>query len=176
VAQEPEGSSPHSQQPATSSYPEPVKSNQHPPKSISLRSILIPSSHTSKMKIIKIYNSVADTRFSFVWYSMEWPITQCIMLPAHMVRSCGLVLQCKRMMTIVTALSNSCILKAHCRPSTSHRRMAFVGLKWKAIESNLTTNNRDRTSVHPPWNTQKSRAEMFHEDKEIIVDGHWIRD
>jgi hypothetical protein len=31
VAQEPEGSSPRSQQPTTSPYPEPVKSNPHPP-------------------------------------------------------------------------------------------------------------------------------------------------
>jgi hypothetical protein len=31
VAQEPEGSSPHSQQPATCPYPEPVESNPHPP-------------------------------------------------------------------------------------------------------------------------------------------------
>jgi hypothetical protein len=30
VAQEPEGSSPHSQQPATGPYPEPVESNPHP--------------------------------------------------------------------------------------------------------------------------------------------------
>jgi hypothetical protein len=45
VAQEPEGSSPQSQQPATSPYPEPVESNPHPPKPIYLRSILIPTSH-----------------------------------------------------------------------------------------------------------------------------------
>jgi hypothetical protein len=46
VAQEPEGSSPHSQQPATGPCPEPVESNPHPPsQSPSLRSILIPSSH-----------------------------------------------------------------------------------------------------------------------------------
>jgi hypothetical protein len=31
VAQEPEGSSPHSQQPATGPCPEPVESNPHPP-------------------------------------------------------------------------------------------------------------------------------------------------
>jgi hypothetical protein len=42
--QEPEGSSPHSQQLATSLYHEPVESNPHP-QSIFLRSILIPSSH-----------------------------------------------------------------------------------------------------------------------------------
>jgi hypothetical protein len=45
VAPEPEGSSPHSQQPANDSYPEPVESTPHTPKPISLRSILIPSSH-----------------------------------------------------------------------------------------------------------------------------------
>jgi hypothetical protein len=46
VAQEPEGSSQHSQQPATGPCPEPVESNpQPPPKPISPRSILIQSSH-----------------------------------------------------------------------------------------------------------------------------------
>jgi hypothetical protein len=45
VAQEPEGSSPHTQQPATGPCPEPVESNPHPPKPISLRSILIPPCH-----------------------------------------------------------------------------------------------------------------------------------
>jgi hypothetical protein len=44
VAQEAEGSSPHSQQPATGPCPETVEYNPHP-KPISLRSILIPSSH-----------------------------------------------------------------------------------------------------------------------------------
>jgi hypothetical protein len=43
-------------------------------------------------------------------------------------------------MTIVTALSNSCILKAHHHPSTGHRRMTFLG----HIASNGTTDNRDR--------------------------------
>jgi hypothetical protein len=43
VAQEPEGSSPHSQQPATGPCPETVESNPHPPKPVSLRSILIPT-------------------------------------------------------------------------------------------------------------------------------------
>jgi hypothetical protein len=45
VAQEPEGSSPHSQQPATGPCPETTESNPHHPKPVSLRSILIPSSH-----------------------------------------------------------------------------------------------------------------------------------
>jgi hypothetical protein len=47
VAPEPEGSSPHSQQPANGPYPEPGESTPHPspPQPISLRSILIPSSH-----------------------------------------------------------------------------------------------------------------------------------
>jgi hypothetical protein len=46
VAPEPEGSSPHSQQPATGPYPEPDESTPPvSPKSISLRSILIPSFH-----------------------------------------------------------------------------------------------------------------------------------
>jgi hypothetical protein len=43
VAQEPEGSPPHSQQLATGPYPEPVESNPHPLEPISIRSILIPS-------------------------------------------------------------------------------------------------------------------------------------
>jgi hypothetical protein len=45
VAPEPEGSSPHSQQPANGPYPEPGESTPHPPQPIYLRSILIPSSH-----------------------------------------------------------------------------------------------------------------------------------
>jgi hypothetical protein len=44
VAQEPEGSSPHSQQTDTGPCPEPVESNP-PPKPVSPRSILIPSSN-----------------------------------------------------------------------------------------------------------------------------------
>jgi hypothetical protein len=44
LAQEPEGLSPHPQQPETGSYPEAVESNPHP-KAISPISILIPSSH-----------------------------------------------------------------------------------------------------------------------------------
>jgi hypothetical protein len=42
VAPEPEGSSPHSQQPSNCPYPEPGESTPHP-QPISLRSILIPS-------------------------------------------------------------------------------------------------------------------------------------
>jgi hypothetical protein len=45
VAPEPEGSSPHSQQPANGPYPEPGESTPHPPQPISLRSIVIPSSN-----------------------------------------------------------------------------------------------------------------------------------
>jgi hypothetical protein len=46
MAQEPEGSSPHSQQLATGPYPEPVEPNPHLlPQPVSLRSVLIPSSH-----------------------------------------------------------------------------------------------------------------------------------
>jgi hypothetical protein len=43
VAPEPEGSSPHSQQPANGPYPEPGEATPHPPQPISLRSILSPS-------------------------------------------------------------------------------------------------------------------------------------
>jgi hypothetical protein len=45
LAPEPEGSPPYLQQPATDPYPEPIESTLHPPKLISLRLILIPSSH-----------------------------------------------------------------------------------------------------------------------------------
>jgi hypothetical protein len=44
VALEPEGSSPHSQQPANDLYPEPDESTPQPPPSV-LRSILTPSCH-----------------------------------------------------------------------------------------------------------------------------------
>jgi hypothetical protein len=44
VAPKPEVSSPHSQQPASNPYPEPGEYTTHP-QPISLRSILIPSSH-----------------------------------------------------------------------------------------------------------------------------------
>jgi hypothetical protein len=44
VAQETEGSSPHSQQLTTRPYPEPVESNTHPPANLP-KSILILSSH-----------------------------------------------------------------------------------------------------------------------------------
>jgi hypothetical protein len=45
VAPEPEGSSPQSQQPANGPCPQPGESTPHAPEPISLRSILIPSSH-----------------------------------------------------------------------------------------------------------------------------------
>jgi hypothetical protein len=45
VAQEPKASLPYSQQPATGPCPEPVESNPHSPKPISLISVLAPSSH-----------------------------------------------------------------------------------------------------------------------------------
>jgi hypothetical protein len=45
VAPEPEGSSPHSWKPAKGPYPERGESTPQPPRTISLRSILIPSSH-----------------------------------------------------------------------------------------------------------------------------------
>jgi hypothetical protein len=44
VAPEPEGSSPHSQQPANGPYPEPGESTPHTPQPVALRSILTPSS------------------------------------------------------------------------------------------------------------------------------------
>jgi hypothetical protein len=45
VAPGPEGSSLHSQQPATSTYPEPTESTSHPSQPVCPRCILIPSSH-----------------------------------------------------------------------------------------------------------------------------------
>jgi hypothetical protein len=51
---EPEGSLPCSQQPATGPYPESDKSNLHPPKPISMKYILILSSHLYLIIIIII--------------------------------------------------------------------------------------------------------------------------
>jgi hypothetical protein len=64
------------------------------------------------------------------------------MLPALMVENDG------KVMTIVTGLSNSCILEAHHHPSTGHRRLAFAGLKMESIlYSSTITDNRERASV-----------------------------
>jgi hypothetical protein len=38
-----------------------------------------------------------------------------------------------------------------------------LGLNGKHIESNTTTDNRDRTSVHPHEKIQKSITELFQE-------------
>jgi hypothetical protein len=52
---EPEGSSPHSQQPASDPYPQPGESTPHP-QPISLRSILIPSSiYTLVFQVVTIF-------------------------------------------------------------------------------------------------------------------------
>jgi hypothetical protein len=64
VAPEPEGSSPYSQEPTNGPYPELVESSPHP-QPISLRSILIPSSHQSL--------GLSSGLFTF-WLSHQSPV------------------------------------------------------------------------------------------------------
>jgi hypothetical protein len=71
VAQEPEGSSPHSQQPATGPCPEPVESNPHSPKPVSLRSILIPSSHLCLGLPSGLFPSGFPTKTLYTWRKHE---------------------------------------------------------------------------------------------------------
>jgi hypothetical protein len=82
VAQEPEGSSPHSQQPATGTYLEPVESNPHPPKSVSLRSILIPSSHLCLGLPSGIFPSGFPTKTLYNFLSSPMRATR----PAYLIR------------------------------------------------------------------------------------------
>jgi hypothetical protein len=69
VAQEPEDSSPHSQQPATGPWPEPVESNPHP-QPISLRPILIASSHQRLGLPSGLFPSGFATKTLFVHFSL----------------------------------------------------------------------------------------------------------
>jgi hypothetical protein len=76
VVPEPEGSSPHSWEPATGPYPEPGESTPHPTtQPISLRSVVIPSS---------IYALVFQV-VSFLW---AYPPKPCSFLPSSMHATC----------------------------------------------------------------------------------------
>jgi hypothetical protein len=55
------------------------------------------------------------------------------MTPAHMVESGGSVLWWKQVMTVVTALSTSCTLKAHHHNPSTRYRMT-IGLNEKHIK------------------------------------------
>jgi hypothetical protein len=82
VAQEPEDSSPHSQQPATGPCPEPVESNPHPPKPISLRSILTPSSHLCLGFPSGLFPSGFPTKTLYTFLSSPMRVT----CPVHLIR------------------------------------------------------------------------------------------
>jgi hypothetical protein len=83
VAQESESSSPHSQQPATGPYPEPVESNPPPtPKPVFLRSILIPSSHLRLCLPSGIFPSGFPTKALHNFLSSPMRAT----CPAHLIR------------------------------------------------------------------------------------------
>jgi hypothetical protein len=76
VAPQPEGSSPHSQQPATDPYPEPDESTPHPPTSL-------PKVHFDPI--------LPSTTWSFKWlFPSDFPITflpspMCATCPAHLI-------------------------------------------------------------------------------------------
>jgi hypothetical protein len=82
MAQEPEGSSPDSQQPATGPCLEPVGSNPHPPKPISLRSILIPSSHLRIGLPSGLFPPGFPTKTLYTFHSSPMRAT----CPAHLIR------------------------------------------------------------------------------------------
>jgi hypothetical protein len=82
VAQEPEGSSPHSQQLATGPCPEPVESNPHHPKPISLKYILIPSSHLRLGLPSGLFPSGFPTKTLYTFLSSPMRAT----CPAHLIR------------------------------------------------------------------------------------------
>jgi hypothetical protein len=60
----------------------------------------------------------------------------------------GVSVVMEKMMTIMTALSNSCIMKVHYNPSNGQRGMPYVEME--SIPKYTTTDNRERMSVHPP--------------------------
>jgi hypothetical protein len=82
MAPEPEGKSPHSQQPATGPCTEPVESNPHPPKPISLRSILIPSYHLRLGLSSGLFPSGFPTKTLYPFISSLMRAT----CPAHLIR------------------------------------------------------------------------------------------
>jgi hypothetical protein len=82
VAQEPEGSPSHSQQPATGTCPELVESNSHPHKPISPRSILIPSSHLRLGLPSGLFPLGFPTKTLYTFLSSPMHAT----CPAHLIR------------------------------------------------------------------------------------------
>jgi hypothetical protein len=79
VASEPEGSSPHLQQLGTKPYSEPTEPTQHPPQPISLRSILITSSHLRLGLPRSLFPSAFTTKIFYTFLSSPMLAT----CPAH---------------------------------------------------------------------------------------------
>jgi hypothetical protein len=82
VEQKPDGSSPHSQQPATGPYPEPTGSTLHSLQPISLRSIPIPYSHLRLGLPSGLFPSCFPTKtfYNFLSFPMR------VACPAHLIR------------------------------------------------------------------------------------------
>jgi hypothetical protein len=81
VEQEPEGSSPHSQQLATGPCTEPVESNPHP-QAISVRSNLVPSSHLRLGLPNGLFPSGFPAKTLYTFLSSPVRAT----CPAHLIR------------------------------------------------------------------------------------------